>query len=184
MPDRSGNWRFPKETFTEFNPTNLLQGVNSVVDTAKQTTGKSQGSLGFLQNFVLGGQINRKDETGSFGITPGGRLSVGNSKGSFTVDPRQSSAGFEFPVGEGRIGIQGSWNKYNPSAELNFRFPANVQQSSTGPDFSGLDQWESNLPNRNTSYNDPTPQEALERQLLEYKSKDGRSPDSPSSWQW
>jgi hypothetical protein len=184
MPDLSGNWRFPKENFTDFNPTNLLQGINSVVDTTKQTTGKSQGPLGFLQNFVSGGQINSRDETGSFGITPGGRLNVGNSRGSFTVDPRQSSAGFEFPVGEGQIGIQGSWNKQNPSAELNFRFPANIQQPGKGIDFSGLDQWESKPPEMNSSYNGPTGQEALQQQLLEYKSRGGRSLDSPSSWRW
>ena len=207
MPDQSGRWihsgkwGFPKdplqsskefipknwfESSEEFSPNALLRGINARVEGHKQETGKTHGPIQFLQNFLSGGQLQAADETGSIGITPGGQLNLTGPQGSFNVDPRAQSAGFQFPVGNGQVGIQGSWNKYNPSAEVSFNFgnkPNRVANKQF--DFSGLDQWESK-PQEKTGalYNDPTPQEELERQLLEYRSSGGRSTNSPSSWGW
>ena len=205
MPDQSGRWRFPKNPFEsseEFSPNALLRGINAQVEGHKQITDKTHGPIQFLQNFLSGGQLLAADEkddekserdprdpikiTGSIGITPGGQLNLTGPQGSFNVNPRSQSAGFQFPVGNGQVGIQGSWNKYNPSAEVSFNFgnkPNRVANKQF--DFSGLDQWESK-PQEKTGalYNDPTPQEALEKQLLEYRSSGGRSLSSPSSWGW
>jgi hypothetical protein len=108
-------------------------------DFVSRFTGSS-GGYGAITPFAqyLSGQgLNLKSEDGAqFSIAPGGVFNLQNLNSGFSVTakPAQQSVGVTVPVGSGTVGLEGSWNSFDPSIEAKFAFGGSKQPVGTSPE--------------------------------------------------
>jgi hypothetical protein len=156
------------------------------------TPGYTQGSplykgapgqmLNAFKSFVpgQGGMLTRADETGMFGISPlSGQMTLKSSTGwGFNANPVTKSIGFD----KGSFAVGGSFNKYSPSAYINYG-PVNIQGSlgfdpsiqmnintNASKDFIEPTMMQEFLAGDTVpQQSDPTAREELEQQINQYR---------------
>jgi hypothetical protein len=105
--------------------------------------GLDQGAAGpfrSLWNYVSGtGALKVGDDTGTLSLAPGGSFELRSPQGfSVTGNPRDKSIGADVPVNiggnKGTVGVQGSWNSFDPSIQAKFVFEGNRQLPSSSPE--------------------------------------------------
>ena len=145
--------------------------------------------MGYLSG---AGALTNGDSTGQVSISPGGGFNLMSSRGwSVAGDPMTKSLGVTAPVNvagnQGSIGLQGSFNQYNPYISGTFQFgrPAlafgnqeeiNTQQAESAVNTAlGPAQQTEVRP-------EPSARDFLNQKIDEYRSSGGRDQSSPSSW--
>jgi hypothetical protein len=159
--------------------------------------------MGYLSG---AGALTKGDSTGQVSISPGGEFNLMSSQGlNIAGDPRTKSLGITAPVNvagnQGTVGLQGSFNQYNPYISGRFQFgrpaqaPGNQEDQFSRPARAFGNQEEINTQQAASTVNaalGPAQQpevrpglsarDFLNQKIDEYRSSGGRDPNSPSSW--
>jgi hypothetical protein len=191
-----------RETFAR-RPQTFLSDLTSSFQNGRN----SHGGFSSLGQFLSGqGALSvsqpifkEKEEIGKeqFSISPGGgfnlqKFDMKNQPIGFGVtgNPTTKSLGVDFPVGNGRVGLEGSFNSFDPYVKANFAFKGNKQPVVDNSEQQlnaalGLNQrYDQDKQIYTEPYTAPEPsaRDFLNQKIEEYRSSGGRDPNSPSSW--
>jgi hypothetical protein len=129
---------------------------------------------------------------GQLSISPGGGFNLASSRGwGVAGDPMTKSLGVTAPVNvvgnQGTVGLQGSFNQYNPYISGTFQFgkPAikfgnqeeiNTQQAASTVDAALGPAQQPEV------RSEPSARERADKLIDEFRSSAGRDPNSPTTW--
>jgi hypothetical protein len=181
----------PKATPFVNKPQNFLDNFTS------RFRGASEGYEGFspILKYLSGqgdlsvSQNDSKDEPLSrFSIGPGGTFNLQNLQSGFSVsgDPSSKSIGMHVPVNiggnKGTIGVEGSWNPFDPSIGAKFTFGGDKEPGGFSPEQTvttalGPEQ-------QTETRSELSAREQADQLISAFRSSGGRDSNSPSTWQY
>lgn len=127
---------------------------------------------------------------GQLSISPGGNFNLSSSRGwSMAGSPRSKSLGVTVPAfgNQGTVGLQGSFNQYDPYISGTFQFgrPAqafgNQEEINTGKAESAVTAALGPEQQAETLLK-PSVREQADQLINAFRSSGGRDPNSPTSW--